>query len=802
MKSKRKITSTSKEFSTVKEKITFIHKDCHETELFEPLRLLFKAKGFENVEITHGNNEFGKDLVFSMVDTAIDEKIWYSAVVKNKNAQQNDFVSGGEIQQQVELSLKHPYINSSGKSITISRVFVIVNGSVTTNARQVLTSNYDKFLHSSIFIWDYQKLISEIEEFTKELFLNDVEPAIQIFDSNQIKLLSDISKSNQLLQLNMSDIDEIFVNVQTSNTKYLKKIENYVQFDDDNKSKVRTQDDVDGFDEIINSDKNFIIHGIPTSGKSLYLKRLGIRLIKEKKNNLVFFFEFSNLVDLKSLKILDLKTKMIEQFKNQTKDEDVNFDSYDRIIVLIDSFDDIKNETVKSNLLKYIDEFVTSKTFANIQLIIAMRTTDIIDKEKVLNEFEKFELLPFNLSQALKLVEKIIPDNKGKSNAFLKAMKDSMLSSTILRTPLALTLMAILYRDETIDLEELPANITELYNKFVDTYLDRWDNAKGITQQYKYEQTKNILGFIAMEIHQSESNYISEEDLKDFLIKLRKEFSYEEIDNPVEFINHLKLKTGVINYNENENEKTFHFFNHYFQEYFVSLCIDESKENELKDNFFSEWWENAIVFYCGKNPRRDVFLLDISKNIIPNEIKDTYIFLNLLSKSLQANHAIPIKSRISVVKRMLGEFDKFINEFIKEGAEGNTMAAAVSTMDLVLNFRDFFDKLFSSKHISSDECLALFENILLEENNNLSELTIYCISYFITFHKNDSSALELFSQKENINIIWSRIVFIDLKLLHYKAKEIKTYKRIKRKMDRNKFIILEKLNDISIKQLN
>jgi hypothetical protein len=799
MKLKRKITAKSKEFSTVREKVKFIHKDCHETELFEPLRLLFKAKGFENVEITHGNNEFGKDLVFSMLDTAIDEKIWYSAVVKNKNAQQNDFVSGGEIQQQVELSLKHPYTNSSGKPISISRVFVIVNGSVTTNARQVLTSNYDKFLHSSIFIWDYQKLISEIEEFTKELFLNDVEPAIQIFDSNQIKLLSDISKSNQLLQLNMCDIDEIFVNVQTSNTKYLKKVENYVQFDKDNNSKVKTFEDIDGFDEIINSDKNFIIHGIPTSGKSLYLKRLGIRLIKEKKNNLVFFFEFSSLVDIKSCKLLNLKDKMIEQFKNQTKDEVVNFESYDKIIVLIDSLDDIKNESIKAELLKHIDEFASTSTFKNIQLVITMRTTDIIDKEKILNEFEKSELLPFNLSQALKLVEKIIPNNKSKSNAFLKAMKDSMLSSTILRTPLALTLMAILYRDETIDLEELPANITELYNKFVDTYLDRWDNSKGVTQQYKYEQTKNILGFIAMEIHLSESNYITEDDLKIFLVKLRKEFSYEEIDKPVEFINHLKLKTGVINYDE--NEKSFHFFNHYFQEYFVSLCIDESRENDLKVNFFEEWWENAIVFYCGKNPRRDVFLLDVSKNIIPYEIKDTYIYLNLLSKSLQANHSIPIKSRITVVKRMLGEFDKFINDFIKEGEEGNTMAASISTMDLILNLRDFFDKLFGSRHISSDECLILFENILLDENNNLSELTIYCISYFITFHKNDSSALELFSLKENIDIIWSRIVFIDLKLLHYKAKDIKSYKRIKRKMDRNKFLILEKLNDLSIKQL-
>ena len=800
MKSNRKVTAKSIQFQTVKDKVFFIHKNCHETELFEHLRLLFKAKGFQNVEVTHGNNEFGKDLVFSMLDNAINEKIWYSAVVKNKNAQQNDFVSGGEIQQQVELSLKHPYINSEGKSISISRVFVIVNGSVTVNARQVLNSNYEKFLHSSIVIWDYQKLISEIEEFTQDIFLNDVEPAIQIFDSNQIKVLSDISKSNQLLQLNMNDIDEIFVNVQTSNSKYLKKVENYVQFDDNSKSKTKTFDDIDGFDEIINSDKNFVIHGIPTSGKSIYLKRLGIRLIKEKKNNLVFYFEFSSLVNLANSKMASIESKMIEQFKILSKDEKIDFETYDKIIILIDSFDDIKNESIKLNLLKHLDEFATKNTFKKMQLVVAMRTTDIIDKEKILSEFEKSELLPFNLSQALKLVEKIIPDDKSKSNAFLKAMKDSMLSSTILRTPLALTLMAILYRDETIDLEELPANITELYNKFVDTYLDRWDNSKGITQQYKYEQTKNILGFIAMKIHSSESNYITEDELEKFLIDLRKEFSYEEIDNPIEFINHLKLKTGVINFDE--NQKAFHFFNHYFQEYFVSLCIDESKENELKDNFFEEWWENAIVFYCGKNPRRDVFLLDVSKNIIPNELKDSYTYLNLLSKSLQANHAIPIKSRITVVNKMISEFDKFVNKFIKEGEEGNTFAASVTTMDLVLNFRDFFDKLFNSRHISSNECLSLFEEILLDENNKLSELTNYCISYFITFHKNNTSALELFSQKEEINIIWSRIVFIDLKLLHYKAKDIKSYKRIKRKMDRNKFLILEKLKGISVKQLN
>lgn len=797
MKTHRSLTTKSRQFTSVKEKISFIHKFCHESELFEPLRLLYKEKGFNNVEITHGNNEFGKDLVFSMVDTAIGENVWYSAVVKNKDAKQNDFVKGGEIHQQVDLSLKHPYTNSSGKLITISRVFVVVNGSVSPQARQVLASNYDNFLHSSIVIWDYQKLINEIEENVKDIFLGDVEPAIQLFDNNQIKLLSDISRTNELLQLNMSDIDEIFVNVQTTSSKHIKKVESYVQFNGEAKSKLKPIEDIDGLDEVINSDKNFIIHGIPTSGKSLYLKRLGIRLIKNKKNNLVFFFEFLNLIDMKNSN--DFEIKMREQYKVQSNDEDLNFENYSRIILLIDSFDDIKNNNERTTILTKLEDFISNTKLKGLQVVIAMRTTDIIDREKKLNEFEKIELLPFNISQALKLVEKIIPNNKAKSNAFLKAMKDSMLSSTILRTPLALTLMAILYRDETIDLEELPANITELYSKFVDTYLDRWDNSKGISQQYKYEQTKNILGFIAMKIHLTERNYIAGDELYDFLTELRKEFSYEEIDNPQKFIEHLKLKSGVINYDERTD--TFTFFNHFFQEYFVSLCIDENKEKDLKDNFFEEWWENAIVFYCGRNPRRDLFILDVSKNVVPVELKHSYLYLTILSKSLQANHAISIRSRLTVIKRMIGEFDRFFIEFIKEGEKGNTFAASSTTMDLILIFRDFFDRLFSSKHISNNECVNLFETILLDENNNLSELTNYCISYFVTFHKNSSAALELFVQNEDIDVIWSRIVFVDLKFLHYKSKEIKSYKRLKRKMERNKFVILSKLKDISVKTI-
>ena len=88
-------------------------------------------------------------------------------------------------------------------------------------------------------------------------------------------------------------------------------------------------------------------------------------------------------------------------------------------------------------------------------------------------------MLPFDIGQAFKLVKKIIPDNKSKASQFVEAIRDQQLSNTLTRTPMALTLMAILYKEDAIDLKELPANITELYNKFSDYYLDRSDATKG-----------------------------------------------------------------------------------------------------------------------------------------------------------------------------------------------------------------------------------------------------------------------------------------------------------------------------------
>jgi hypothetical protein len=296
-------------------------------------------------------------------------------------------------------------------------------------------------------------------------------------------------------------------------------------------------------------------------------------------------------------------------------------------------------------------------------------------------------------------------------------------------------------------------------------------------------------------MHDRGSNRIDSDRLISDLKELRKDFSYDELDNIEEFVEHLKEKQGVFNYDEYNDE--FYFFNHYFQEYFASIHIDETSESILKDNFFEEWWENTIVFYCGRNPKRDIFIVDAGKNLIPVGLKDSYIFLQLLSKCLQANHSISIKSRISIIEKIIFEFDKFYIEFLQDGAEGKSFAANTTSINLIISFRDFFDRLLASKHIANKECFDFLETLLVDENSPLSETTRYCIAYFYSFRKNDSSALELFINTGEIDIIWQKIGYVDLKFFKFKKKNLKAYQRIKKKITKNRFLIQSKLKGIS-----
>ena len=794
--SKKEITR-NRIFKTVKDKLEYIQKECPETELFEDLKQLFKNKGFENVKITHGTSEFGKDLIFSKYDETFGEERWYAVIVKNKPATQNDFMRGHEIGDQIELALRIPHTDVSGSKKNISLIFIVINGTVSNQATQIISEFIPAIVMPYIKIWDYQDLAGEINAYSKESFLDNLEPSLNTYIQSQIKVLSDISASNNVFDLKLDDINQIFINVQTTYSKELRKMNNYVSFD--GKKDKYKEEDIEGSNEILNSNENFIIHGIPTSGKSLFLKRIGIKALKlnNVKSNAVFYFDLQNFKS----ELLDIHSLINEQFKSLTKGDSFNKDDYSKILLLFDSIDFIKEDEIRIKIFTEIENYINlnPNEFSSLQVVVATRNLEFLKSNNLLANFKETELLPFNFNQALKLVKKIIPHDEQKAHNFLKALKSSLLDTALQRTPLALTLMAILYRDDKIDLKELPANIFELYNRFTDVYMDKWDNSKGISQLYKYEQTKNILAFIAFHLHQRGINNINTEDLKLFLVELRTKYNYDELNDIDNFIIHLKSRNGVFHYDRLND--IFLFFNHYFQEYFSSLCIEDDEDSILIDNFFNSWWSNAIVFYCGKKPKSYKLHSQLLRKVIPIDTFQKLYYINQHSKCLQASHDISIENRTSIVKRLLFEYDNFFKSLSEEGSKNENSIFNVIPFVTILNqSKSLFESTFSSKHISTAEIIEFFENLLLEENS-FTNITIYNISYYLAFHKDSATPFELFEHRIINDVVWNRILFVDIDFLKMKKKiDEKSYLRIKRKMTKNKFLIQDILKNSIIEK--
>ena len=69
-------------YNNVRNRLMDIQRGKKEADLFPVLKQLFIEKKYTDVEVIHGKDEYGKDLVLCDYDTKLGEKNWYAVVVK------------------------------------------------------------------------------------------------------------------------------------------------------------------------------------------------------------------------------------------------------------------------------------------------------------------------------------------------------------------------------------------------------------------------------------------------------------------------------------------------------------------------------------------------------------------------------------------------------------------------------------------------------------------------------------------------------------------------------------------------
>ena len=770
----------------------------NESELRKILCLLFEHLGLKEVVEAHGSQEYGKDIVFYDEDK-LGNRVWFACVVKIHDINQSGFET---VTRQVNECFRKKYPSISSGHVKIDKVYVITSGSFKDNAKTQIAEQIDEKIKEIIW-WTDSDIAKRIEK--HEQLVNILFGTQNLIQNVYNEYINGILLADNGMRILESDFD---VKIQSLENFHIKVKAKARQFEEERGEYLKAIDapykniplkylpDING---ILVNKKYILIHGIATSGKSTILKKLGKDFLNKGMDGFVFYYELNKIYA--SLEDVDFIKFIKDDFFKITNAE-LDFLALSEkkisILILLDALDEISNEEEREAILEKITDL---KAFSHIKVVLTSRTNEFLDNnDKIKEMFDSYELLPLTTNDIVNLGSKVIGEST-QLDGFIRLVRHSELIKSFPKTPLTAILLAILFKEERLETKELPKNITELYAKFVDVFLNRWDKGKGLSEQYLYKEKEFVLQKIAEYLHRNGLVSIQEVDLHEFLENLFISRSMSNFGTAKDFLTGIQNRTSLLIKDEYDN--TYKFFHLTIQEYLSISLFDHNEEELLVENFFDDWWLNPNIFYAGKKSHSFAVLDRISKfDVLPADIDSKFAYVIHSSKVLQAAHLLDNHDRKKVLHSMIVIFDSLVKDIINDFVTvDDTKQKKRSMLELILLLRSIFLEFFSSTQFKSG--LNDIGELILKETLNVTDITSYSIFYCLSLMNKDSDYLYKFLiETTNINPRWYRIVDVDIKIKRLAVTNRKRQLKIQGKAVRNRHYIYQQFSERLEKHYN
>jgi hypothetical protein len=205
---------------------------------------------------------------------------------------------------------------------------------------------------------------------------------------------------------------------------------------------------------------------------------------------------------------------------------------------------------------------------------------------------------------------------------------------------------------------DIPANITELFKKYTEQMLGRWDENKGFAQQYQAPLKDFLLRKIAVKMHLAKSTKIPVREMKRMLSEELEKRGQEA--NTETLIEEIVYRSGLFRVIDDEIE-----FKHFLiQEFFAGRGMSELEVKTLVDD---SWWQRCLTFYFGENSENQDLLREISsdlKNRQRTQLAQSSLTVGL---ALQACYLIPVQEKLSIYLEVLDALSRATYEvFVKD----------------------------------------------------------------------------------------------------------------------------------------
>lgn len=538
-----------------------IHLDSEVKQLHPLLDTVFrKIKTLEKVEYTHGSNERGADFILTKKSEELGDTEYIGVIVKVGKITQNIT----SISEQVEECTLRRITTNGKKEIYLSEVWVVANNTISLNAREKI---YDKYKSQKIKFIDINTLSDLVEKYVPDYGID-----IDIRDSNFLAKQKELCKEReQKFSLLPKERDNNFIKQEI------------IQIDEEFSPKTS----IENFNDRVEKSKFLSVESQMGGGKTKLLNNIvehfsTLEIYKEKRISPIY---------ISSRDILHNEDTLEEIVKDRVDEYDLVEDDRRKFLVLIDGVDETKpnQKNISERLVSLIDEASNSN---NIKLLIASRdiSNDIIESNNSFRQ-NRYRIKPLKLNGMIKFLESLC-EGVNLKNRLLEDLKKSELFKVLPKTPIAAIILAKLISEGS---EELPMNLTELYSKYCELSLGRWDVDKGLKTQKQFEALDVIVSKIAEYMLNNELPSLSKVEakqiFKDYLSARNLQLDSDEL------FDEMLERSGILV--EDCQKNTISFKHRSFAEFFYAKWLNSKQNVEISDKVFHPYWTNSYFFYVG-----------------------------------------------------------------------------------------------------------------------------------------------------------------------------------------------------------
>lgn len=581
-----------------------------------------------------GPGEEGVDCILTEVNS-LNSTVLYAVQTKRGDISvgANPEKSLRSVLNQLEDALKTPIdMHAERRRVLPDKVLLVASGKLSKQARSRITTD---IADPRLIIWDFYDIVVHIDDHYPE-FWSHVDANRNPYLKSLQRILEATADGLDVfstLNLEGSPISgEVFIPIRLFRYKStVHKVRGEVH-------RSTEVDEISVFKILERRDNLVLITGPGGTGKSTALRKIafdiaGEILFNDADKPIPVFMRARDLLQDTTLLQAGIESTRVVAGSQESAITPADAEA-GKVLFLIDALDEVE-ESDRDHVIQLVLDCALS--YNKCKIIVAARPYNAIVAHKDLRSVPQYKIASMQLKDANRLMQSILIRRgiaESKCQETLRRLQDV---HGVELNPLIVT---VYLATSDLSQKDVPPNITEIFSKYVELMLGRWDDAKGFRKQFQPRLKEHALSQLAYEMHRRNAIAVDVDSFHGMLRQLFVELGHHEEAETLSV--ELVDRSGLLLVTEHGVE-----FRHLMiQEYFAGRQLAVNDASKVAN----PWWRNAFVFACGTNPEQLPPVRELLRRAELREAYDRFNAAVTLGLATQACYLTPVRAKTEAIK--------------------------------------------------------------------------------------------------------------------------------------------------------